>query len=462
MTIRLARLMLLVVCTILFRIDAAFAVPSFASQTGQPCATCHIGAFGPQLTTFGRAFKIGGYTQDGGDGIAARIPLSAMVLGSFTGTARSYPAGSQPQHYDTNNNPALDQISLFLAGRISDTSGGFVQGTYSDVNNAFHLDQMDLRPYTDTFDVGGTDLRLGTTINNAPTVTDPFNSTFVWGFPYVASALAPTAVAQPMLVNGYVANVLGVSAYAWWDRSLYVELGGYQTLSPWALARTGDSYGVGRSQGVAPYARVAYEWNWNGQSAHVGGLFMRAGDYPATGGRSADPSFGSDQRTDLAVDGGYQFYGDGTQTASLYGIYVHEQQALKGSAASSNAANGTSYGANYSLNTLRTEASYWWQNTYGATFGWQRSWGPANPVLYSAAPVTGSANGKPNSNAFILEADWVPFGKDGSWAQPFANLKLGLQYTIYTQFNGASRNYDGFGRNASGNNTLYAFAWLAF
>ena len=38
----------------------AEAVPSFASQTGQPCTACHVGAFGPQLTPFGRAFKIGG------------------------------------------------------------------------------------------------------------------------------------------------------------------------------------------------------------------------------------------------------------------------------------------------------------------------------------------------------------------------------------------------------------------
>jgi hypothetical protein len=40
----------------------ARAVPSFAQQTGQPCHSCHVGGFGPQLTPFGRAFKLGGYT----------------------------------------------------------------------------------------------------------------------------------------------------------------------------------------------------------------------------------------------------------------------------------------------------------------------------------------------------------------------------------------------------------------
>jgi len=32
------------------------------------CTACHVGAFGPLLTPFGRAFKIGAYTQTGGTG----------------------------------------------------------------------------------------------------------------------------------------------------------------------------------------------------------------------------------------------------------------------------------------------------------------------------------------------------------------------------------------------------------
>lgn len=48
------------------------------------------------------------------------------------------------------------------------------------------------------------------------------------------------------------------------------------------------------------------------------------------------------------------------------------------------------------------------------------------------------------------------------WAGPFVNLKLRIQYTLYTQFNGGTSNYDGFGRAASDNNALYMFAWLIF
>ena len=75
----------------------ASAVPAFAQQTGEPCATCHIGAFGPQLTPFGTAFKIGGYTQTGGSGLASKIPLSAMAITSFTNTGASQSGGAAPQ-----------------------------------------------------------------------------------------------------------------------------------------------------------------------------------------------------------------------------------------------------------------------------------------------------------------------------------------------------------------------------
>jgi hypothetical protein len=41
------------------------------------------------------------------------------------------------------------------------------------------------------------------------------------------------------------------------------------------------------------------------------------------------------------------------------------------------------------------------------------------------------------------------------------NLRLGVQYTMYDKFNGGDHNYDGFGRSANDNDTLYLFAWLA-
>ena len=101
----------------------AQAIPNFAAQTGQPCTACHIGGYGPQLTPLGRAFKIGGYTQRGGEGWQSYIPLSGMVLTSFTNTGSSVPADQITPHYDFNNNFALDQISAFLGGGIGEHTG---------------------------------------------------------------------------------------------------------------------------------------------------------------------------------------------------------------------------------------------------------------------------------------------------------------------------------------------------
>lgn len=440
----------------------AVALPSFAAQTDQPCAACHIGAYGPQLTPNGRAFKIGGYTQSGGEGWAARLPLSLMLLGSFTNTGASVPNDQRVNRYASNNNVNFDQLSVFLAGGFGEHSGALVQYTASNNLSASKLDNTDIRPFTTVVDIDGDELRIGTTINNNPTVQDPYNTTFAWGFPYVASALAPTPAAQPVIAGAFAGNTMGATAYLWYDRRIYFEAGIYNTQSPWLLARTGNYFGAGSTSSLAPYVRAAYEWNWNQQSAHIGALYLQSNVNPTVAPRQTDGSFGGDTYNDYSFDASYAFLGDGTHIGTVQGIYTHETQSLGGTANSFNAANGTGFGNSYALNQVRMNASYWYNNTYGVTLGWQRSWGPANPLLYGPAAVTGSNNSKPDSNAFIVEADWVPFGKADSWMGPWVNLKVGVQYVAYTQFNGGNSNYDGFGRSAGNNDTLFLFGWMAF
>src|SRR3569833_963823 len=64
----------------------AHALPSFARQTGQECAACHVGSFGPQLTPYGVRFKMEGYTDS--DGKPGKIPLSAMLVQTWTRTSK--------------------------------------------------------------------------------------------------------------------------------------------------------------------------------------------------------------------------------------------------------------------------------------------------------------------------------------------------------------------------------------
>ena len=73
-------------------------------------------------------------------------------------------------------------------------------------------------------------------------------------------------------------------------------------------------------------------------------------------------------------------------------------------------------------------------------------------MLYAPAPITGSRTGRPDSEGITLEVDL------NAWR----NARLALQYVTYFEFNGAHSNYDGFGRDASANNTLYLLGWLAY
>src|SRR5574340_1554242 len=56
------------------------ALPLFARQTGQNCVACHAGGQFPELTPYGRIFKLTGYTI--GDRVS--VPLSVMGLASYS------------------------------------------------------------------------------------------------------------------------------------------------------------------------------------------------------------------------------------------------------------------------------------------------------------------------------------------------------------------------------------------
>jgi hypothetical protein len=110
------------------------------------------------------------------------VPLSAMVIASYVRTQKGQP-GPPPPSFRDNDNGALDQVSLFIAGGIGQHFGGFVQTTYDGIAKAFHWDNLDLRATT-TATIKGLNVVLGLSLNNAPTVQDAFNTLPAWGYPY--------------------------------------------------------------------------------------------------------------------------------------------------------------------------------------------------------------------------------------------------------------------------------------
>lgn len=421
------------------------AVPSFSRQTGESCTACHVGGFGPQLTAHGMMFKLGGYTDS--DGKEGHVPLSAMAVGSFTHTLKDQ-SEDAAQYFGTNNNVAAQEISAFLAGGFTDHLGAFVQATYSGIERLVSMDNADIR-YAQTIQLGGEDAILGVTFNNNPTLQDPFNTIPAWRFPYMSSELVPGPIATPLLDGGLSQQVLGGAAYMYWN-NIYAELGGYGTPSTSFLDKVNVGNDAGSINSFAPYYRLGYFKDMHTQ-AYAFGLFGLNADMQPD--RISGPT---NNYNDFGVDAWYQFLGNRKNIFSVYTAYIHEHQKLNASFDAGDAGQ-----ASASLNRFDFNASYYYDQTYGFTAGMFNITGDQDQTLYAPAPDSGSRTGKPNTTGFILQADWSPFGKEGSWGEPWANLRLGLQYTIYSKFNGASSDYDGYGRDASDNNTLFLFLWLA-
>jgi len=433
----------------------AQAVPSFADQTGQPCQSCHVGGLGPQLTPFGREFKLHGYTMRSK---AFNIPLAAMAIASFTHTSKDQPA-PPANSFGLNDNFAFDQGSIFLAGGVGSHFGGFTQVTYDGVSKDWAWDNVDLR-LVNTGQIGGREMVYGLSFNNSPTVQDAWNTTPAWGYPYTDSALAPGPAESPLIDEGLAQNVVGLTAYAWIDSHIYAEAGGYVTPSAGTLRWLGsDPIEAGKIHGAAPYARLAYQGELGGGTAEVGAYLLKASIFP-----ERDRSTGlSDHYTDVGVDASWFKTLAGNDVVTANARFTHERNNLEASCTlgigdGSIIAPSVAECAHNSLDEARADLSYYWHDKIGATISAFDIRGSSNPALYAA-----NRTGKPDSRGITLQLDATPFGDAaGSPVGPLANIRVGIQYTAYTRFGGAVHNYDGAGAKASDNNTLRVFTWLAF
>jgi hypothetical protein len=419
--------------------EPALAVPSFAIQTGQPCAACHIGAFGPQLTPYGRDFKLHGYTAN--DGKDHGLPLAFTTQTSFTHTREPQPGGAAPGFRD-NDNFAVDQLSLYYAGQIAPKLGGFIELNYDGVAQRAALNNVDIR-YASEGQLFGQDVLWGITLNNNPTVQDPWNSTPAWGFPYNQSALAPTPTASTLVDGGLGQRVVGVGVYSMWNDFLYLEGDVYRGLEPPALTALGqvpdDS---DRTTSFLPYARVALIKDWEKHHVELGGYALAGSVIP---GGDQTLGFGV-RKTDLAFDATYQFITDPAKVTSdrlsAHATYIHETAKL-----AFDGLTPTGALSDHWLDTFRADVSYSFAATVTPSAQYFRTFGTADASYWS------TPNGSPNSDGMILEVAYVPWGKPDS---PFqnVNVRLAAQYVNYFSF-------DGSYANAGRNNHFYFSLWTA-
>ena len=425
-----------------YRARTTTAIPSFSRQTNLGCNVCHT-AF-PMLTPFGRLFKLNAYTLTGLQTIGAggdvnpslKInlipPVSTMLQTSFTQIAKAQP-GTQ-----NGNVEFPQQLSVFFGEAISPRLGTFIQITYDGAAGAVAIDNVSLR-YANHGTLASKEMIYGLTLNNSPTVQDVWNTTPVWGFPFGSSDVAPTPAAAPLIDGGLAQTVGGLGAYALWNNHVYAEATLYRSAQQGG-PHPPDSTASMTTKGVTPYWRFAYQRDWGGQYIELGTYGMSSRLYPSgVTGRT-------DRFSDVAADLQYE-RGVGGGNFVVHATYIHERQTL----AATFGAGGSANPAN-TLNTLRADASLLTASRLGASLGYFTTSGGADTLLYAPTPVTGSATGKPNSGGLIAEVQFMPW----------LNTRFSLQYVAYQKFNGGTANYDGAGRRASDNNTIYVLAWLMF
>jgi hypothetical protein len=338
-----------------------------------------------------------------------------MVTAGITHTKDQVP-GTQ------NDVAALPQeLSGFLAGRISPKVGLFSQFTYAGADGGFGIDNVDIRFANQGTLGGSTELIYGLTLNNNPTVQDLWNTTPAWGYPFIGSDAAPGPAASTLIDGGLGQSVLGLGGYGMIGGLVYAEFSVYRSALQGVAAPDNTT---GAIKGVAPYWRLALQKEMDNQSVMVGTFGMHTSLYPdvLSGPR--------DKYSDIGIDAQFESK-VGTGNVVLRGSWIREKQTLDATFAGGGSANSTN-----TLKTLHANASYYPKQWLGVSGGYFDTRGTADAGLYG---------GKPNTNGFIGEVDL------NAWE----NTRVGLQYTGYS-------NFDGSGTNASANNTLFAFVWFAF
>jgi hypothetical protein len=442
-----------------FLTGTAEAVPLYARQTGQNCLACHAGGQFPELTPFGRQFKLTGYTT----GSRLSVPLAAMAVASLS-KVTSHAGSQQPAtDFPRDGNPELSTLSLFCCGKITDNIGTFVQWTYDVYDRQddsgrwrgkSHIDQAEAR-YADHLIGQKRDLIYGVTLNNNPGESDvwnTFNSAFspVPTYTPVANALASTVPFNlPAAPYDQALGQLsaGVTTYAYWNDTVYAEIGLYGAATGvFSVLGETPADPFSRLRGSSTYWRVALNHDWSAHSAMIGMHGMDSEAYFDPADRASPTA----KFSDYGIDSQYQYL-LAPHVVTVMMSYTHERQhnadALWDPTNPQYIA--VFLQAKSKLEYWRLKGTYSYQARYGMSLAYTTVNGSADALAYS-----GNASNRPDSRLWIPEI----------FFQPAQYLRIGLQYYKWDKYLGLSRNYDPqglAGRNANDNNATFLYVWVA-
>ena len=461
--------------------SSAWALPSFARQTGWSCAACHTSY--PQLTPMGRMFKLLGFTTTNlqrQQKLQAKFGNSVGVLLSrvsqfsiFLQASATNVAGGQAV-FGTSGNPGASpnnnvqfpqQVSLFYAGEVTPHIGSFLHLTYSGGANAagsgsFSFDDSSI-VWTHPWKFGKNNLLVtGVDVNNTPTAMDLWNTTPDWQAPFFMSDYSSsTHVPQPFIVNSagaayplaglgaYAADIFGPNKANWLyaDADVYTNAQGTQNNPVNGFSSAFPNGPTGRLSGAAPYVRLAYQHDWGNWNWEVGAYGMWSSVYDSPNTKTGP----IDRFDDYDLDTQLQWLNiNDNNNLTVRAAWINEQQGF-------GAGNNSSSLSSGNLNTFNLNATYWYHDRYALQGGYRNVWGSANPGLYNN-PNTNfrySANGSPDTSNEWIEASYLPW-----W-----NTRFSLRYVVYNKFRGVgapSTSVHGYG--ASSYNTLELLAWIAY
>ncbi len=477
--------------------ETADAVPSFARQTGYYCSTCHTAQ--PELTPFGRQFKLNGYTQGGtrcGDirkifGNVDTSPewsganLSMWVLPDFNHLSRAIPQASLPNpSFPSNNIFDFSDASMFFNGQIYCNLGIFSQYSYTSTGSPqgtgqIFLDNSELR-YTGRMNVAGNDVLWGVLGNNTPGLQDVWNTMPAWNFPWVPVDVGIFPLTGTMIEGTFAQRAYSAGAYVWINSMFYAELTAYRAQEAGMQKATGFNWkdGTPRIDGAAPYWRLAVEKTWNEQSIMFGTYGMAANLMPTTSGSvdiNGNPLPGADgllvspgltdKVVDVAVDAQYQYIGPiHAFTARAYMIWERSQiDATFANALPNVIVPNTGPGAQHIdqwQTSFNASASYIYDRHVSFTFDYFNAQTSFDNVLYGASNYS-----RGNNDGVMLDLAYIPYPYGGPDLWPWLNARMGILYTHWFEFNGGSTAYNNDGtplRNAKDNDQVFLYSWIDF
>jgi hypothetical protein len=490
--------------------QSARAIPPFARQTGLACEACHT--LPPELTPFGRRFKLNGYT------LTTRPPLvndinenkqNTLWLTDMPGIAvlaqlnyshydRAPPDTGQPYpaHAQSDTYQFPDQFSLAYAGAVSDHVGAWLQLTYNGQAGNVSVDNIDIRYSDHTLDNKWV---WGVTANNYLTFQDVWNGIGSYTIPNFNTVSLATGGVAGAGTNGPILNALGpgvvagIGAYAFYNDSLYFELAAYHSAVAGGNSPTVDSVSLAANGGAvdrfAPYARIAYERDWGYHSAQIGASGLYVNWIPSNGFISTQQQLAANaataaalaagtiqpgqtaytpaqtfnpgtinRYTDLSVDWQYQYNGQ-HDIFGFLGHITHERQQNSNQLVAATFTGATS--AIYSnptdtLTQFLVTGEYFRDRHFGGLVSFTRTTGTSDPLAYGG-------NGSPANQYETFELDYVPW----------LNVRFLLQYDAYqvvannqSPFNLSNAtfpNSPGFTNiKASDNNTWVLGLWMDY